>query len=90
MNRSKSTLRKNKIMTVETHHFDKGTEMPFKLQDRWVAGATGFEDIQDAFRHLECAKLVVGSSRFPRSTILTNTVCHAVEPGDREAFADWH
>src|SRR5467141_3990058 len=40
-------------MTAETYHFDKGTEMPFKFQDRWVAGATGFKDIQDAFRHLE-------------------------------------
>jgi hypothetical protein len=51
VNRSKSTLRKNKIMTAETYHFDN--EMPFKFQDRWVAGATGFKDIQDAFRHLE-------------------------------------
>jgi len=24
-----------------------------KFQDRWVAGATGFQDIQDAFRHLQ-------------------------------------
>jgi hypothetical protein len=24
-----------------------------KFQDRWVAGATGFKDIQDAFRHLQ-------------------------------------
>jgi hypothetical protein len=40
-------------MTAETYHFDKGTEMPFKFQDRWVAGATGFKDIRDAFRHLE-------------------------------------
>ena len=46
-------IRKNEIMTAETYHFDKGTEMPFKFQDRWVAGATGFKDIQDAFRHLE-------------------------------------
>ena len=40
-------------MTAETYHFDKGTEMPLKFQDRWVAGATGFKDIQDAFRHLQ-------------------------------------
>jgi hypothetical protein len=53
VNRSKSTLRKDKIMTAETYHFHKGSEMPFKFQDRWVAGATGFKDIQDAFRHLE-------------------------------------
>ena len=44
---------RREIMTVETYHFHKGTEMPFKFQDRWVAGATGFKDIQDAFRHLE-------------------------------------
>ena len=53
VDRSKSTLMKNKIMTAETYVFDKGTEMPFKFQDRWVAGATGFKDIKDAFRHLE-------------------------------------
>ena len=47
------TLRKNEIMIAETYHFDKDTETPFKFQDRWVAGATGFKDIQDAFRHLE-------------------------------------
>ena len=46
------TLRKNEIMTAETYHFDKDTKMPFKFQDRWVAGATGFQDIQDALRHL--------------------------------------
>ena len=40
-------------MTAEIYHFDKGTEMPLKFQDRWVAGATGFQDIQDAFRHLQ-------------------------------------
>jgi hypothetical protein len=37
-------------MTAEIYHFDKGTKMPFKFQDRWVAGATGFQDIQDALR----------------------------------------
>jgi hypothetical protein len=46
-------IRKNEIMTAETYHFDKGTEMPLKFQDRWVAGATGFKDIQDALRHLQ-------------------------------------
>ena len=53
VDRSESTLRKNEIMTAETYHFDKGTKMPSKIQDRWVAGATGFKNIQDAFRHLQ-------------------------------------
>jgi hypothetical protein len=46
-------IRNNEIMTAEIYHFDKGTKMPFKFQDRWVAGATGFQDIQDALRHLQ-------------------------------------
>jgi len=44
-------------MTAETCHFDKGTEMPFKFQDR-VAGAPGFQGIQDALRTTTQCKIV--------------------------------
>jgi hypothetical protein len=40
-------------MPAESYHFDKRNETPFRLQGRWVVGATGFKNIQDALRHLE-------------------------------------
>ena len=76
-------------MTAETYHFDKGTEMPFKFQDRWVAGATGFKDIQDAFRHLEWREARRRLAEIAEKYDLDEYGCHVVEPGnsDRPPFS---
>ena len=53
VNRSKSTLRKNKIMTAETYHFHTGTEMPFKFQDDGLPVLADSKTFRTLTRHLE-------------------------------------
>src|SRR5262245_7663599 len=65
------TLRKNEIMTAETYHSDKGAKMPFKFQNPWVAGATGFKDIQDALRTTTQSQII--GSHVPQTKPPMNT-----------------
>ena len=58
-------------MTAEIYHSDKGTKRPFKFQDRWIAGATGFKDIQDALRTTTQSQII--GSHVPRTKPPMNT-----------------
>jgi len=78
-------------MTAETYQFDKGAKMPFKIQHRWVAGAPGFQDIQDALRTTTQSQII--GSHIPQTKPPINTYYYSgsseeIETILRDGFVD--